>query len=114
MIVVAGTGLVGTHAADQLRRRGHEVRSVSHNTVNEVDPVLTEVVLLAHAGDHVRTARRFLEAGCHVVSVSDDTKDVLALLDLHGEALAAGRTLIVGAACSPGLSGLLVDRKSVV
>ena len=109
MIVVAGTGLVGTHAADQLRRRGHEVRSVSHNTVNEVDPVLTEVVLLAHAGDHVRTARRFLESGCHVVSVSDDTKDVLALLDLNGDALAAGRTLIVGAACSPGLSGLLIS-----
>jgi hypothetical protein len=109
MIVVAGTGLVGTHAAEQLRRRGHEVRSVSHKTVNEIDPTLVEVVLLAHGGDHARLARRFLEADCHVVSVSDETKDVLALLDLNGDALAAGRTLVLGAACSPGLSGLLVS-----
>ena len=40
---------------------------------------------------------------------SDETKDVLALLDLNGDALAAGRTLVLGAACSPGLSGLLVS-----
>jgi len=112
MIVVAGTGLVGTHAAEQLRRRGHEVRSVSHKTVNEIDPTTAEVVVLAHGGDHERHARRFLAAGCHVVSVSDDTKDVLALLDLNGDALAAGRTLVLGAACSPGLSGLLVSHLS--
>ena len=85
MIIVAGTGLVGTHAAEQLRRRGHDVRSVSHKTVNEVDPASADVVLLAHGGDHARHARRFLTAGCHVVSVSDDTKDVLALLDLNGD-----------------------------
>lgn len=109
MIVVAGTGLVGTHAAEQLRRRGHDVRSVSHKTLNEVDLAQTEVVVLAHGGDHVRHAKRFLAAGCHVVSVSDDTKDVLALLDLNGDAMEAGRTLVIGAACSPGLSGLLVS-----
>ena len=109
MIIVAGTGLVGTHAAEQLRRRGHDVRSVSHKTVNEVDPASADVVLLAHGGDHARHARRFLTAGCHVVSVSDDTKDVLALLDLNGDAMAAGRSLVIGAACSPGLSGLLVS-----
>lgn len=45
MIVVVGTGIVGTHAADLLRKRGHDVRSVSHNTINEVSPEETEVVL---------------------------------------------------------------------
>lgn len=109
MIVVAGTGIVGTHAAEQLRRRGHEVRSVSHGNVSDVDPTTTDVVILAHSGDHERAARKFLQHGCHVVSVSDDTKDALALLALEPDALEAGRTLIVGAACSPGLSGLLVS-----
>jgi hypothetical protein len=108
MIVVVGTGIVGTHVAELLRQRGHEVRSVSHNTINEVSPEETEVVVLAHAGHHERVARRFLQHGCSVVSVGDDSKDVLSLLDLQSDALSAGRTLIVGAACSPGLSGLLV------
>jgi len=108
VIVVVGTGVVGSHAADQLRRRGHDVRSVSHGTVSDVSPEATDVVLLANAGNHERTARRFLQHGCSVVSVGDDSKDALALLALQPEALAAGRTLIVGAACSPGLSGLLV------
>ncbi len=109
MIVVVGTGIVGTHVAELLRQREHEVRSVSHNTINEVSPEETEVVVLAHAGHHERVARRFLQHGCSVVSVGDDSKDVLSLLDLQSDALSAGRTLIVGAACSPGLSGLLVD-----
>ena len=108
MIVVVGTGIVGTHAADLLRKRGHDVRSVSHNTINEVSPEETEVVILAHAGHHERVARRFLQHGCSVVSVGDDSKDVLSLLDLQSDALSAARTLVVGAACSPGLSGLLV------
>ena len=108
MIVVVGTGIAGSHAAEQLRRRGHEVRSVSHSTVNDVSPEETDVVLLANAGHHERTARRFLQHGCSVVSLGDDSKDVLALLSLEPDALAAGRTLVVGAACSPGLSGLLV------
>lgn len=108
MIVVVGTGIVGTHVAGLLRQRGHNVRSVSHNTMNEVSPEETDVVVLAHSGHHERAARRFLQHGCSVVSVSDDSKDVLSLLDLQSDALGAGRTLIVGAACSPGLSGLLV------
>ena len=108
MIVVVGTGIVGTHVAELLRQREHVVRSVSLHTINEVSPEETEVVVLAHAGHHERVARRFLQHGCSVVSVGDDSKDVLALLDLQSDALSAGRTLIVGAACSPGLSGLLV------
>ena len=50
MIVVVGTGIVGTHVAELLRQREHEVRSVSHHTINEVSPEETEVVVLAHAG----------------------------------------------------------------
>ena len=71
MIVVVGTGIVGTHAADLLRKRGHDVRSVSHNTINEVSPEETEVVLLAHSGNPERVARRFLPHVFPVVSGGD-------------------------------------------
>ena len=46
-------------------------------------------------------------AGIHVVSTSGSTQDVRELLDLDDVARAAGATLVVGAAVSPGLSGLL-------
>jgi hypothetical protein len=45
--------------------------------------------------------------GSHVVSVSDSLKDVQALLDLDAVATKAARSVIVGAAFSPGMSCLL-------
>jgi hypothetical protein len=58
-------------------------------------------------GDHARYARRLLDASCHVVSVSDELADVDALLALDPLAVAAGRSVVVGAGFSPGLTCLL-------
>jgi hypothetical protein len=61
----------------------------------------------AGTGDHVGLARRFLGEGLHLVSVSDSIDDVDALLELDHEAAERGRTVVVGAGFSPGLSCLL-------
>jgi hypothetical protein len=48
-----------------------------------------------------------VQRGIHVVSTSGSVDDVRALLDLDDDARLAGATIVVGAAVSPGLSGLL-------
>ena len=48
-----------------------------------------------------------LDSGCHVVTTSDDCADVDALLCMERAAQQGGRSLVVGAAASPGLTGLL-------
>jgi hypothetical protein len=53
-------------------------------------------------------AATFVAQGIAVVSVSDNLADVLALLDIQDRALARKVPVIVGAACSPGMTGLLV------
>ena len=58
------------------------------------------------AGPHAEHAARLVAAGSHVVSTSGSSQDVRELLDLDGAARDAGVTIVVGAAVSPGLSGL--------
>jgi hypothetical protein len=96
-ITVVGGGVV----AERLRR----VTASRHQLVG---PDLgAAVVVLATAGPHAATAADLLRAGVHVVSTSGAVDDVRELLDLDDTARAAGATLVVGAAVSPGLSGLL-------
>ena len=66
-----------------------------------------DVVVLCTAAPHAGLAEAHLRAGTSVVSVSDDVADVDRLLQLGPLARDQGRTLIVGAAFAPGLSGLL-------
>ena len=63
--------------------------------------------VLATAGPHAEHAAELLSAGVDVVSTSGSTQDVRELLDLDDHARSNGATLVVGAAVSPGLSGLL-------
>ncbi len=67
-----------------------------------------DVVVLAGTPPHRPLAEAALERGASVVSVSDAIGDVRALLDLDAEARERGRTIVVGAGFSPGLSCLLV------
>ena len=67
-----------------------------------------DVVVLAGAPPHRGLAEAALERGAHVVSVSDAIEDARDLLDLDAEARERGRTVVVGAGFSPGLSCLLV------
>jgi hypothetical protein len=96
-VTVVGGGVV----AERLRR----VIASRHQLVGR--DLGATVVVLAMAGPHAATAADLLRAGVHVVSTSGAVDDVRELLDLDDTARAAGATLVVGAAVSPGLSGLL-------
>jgi hypothetical protein len=63
-----------------------------------------DVVVLAHGGPGAPMALRLAERDLHVVTVGDSLEDTRALLDAT---LSGGPTMIVGAALSPGLSGLI-------
>ena len=70
-------------------------------------PSVDVTVLAQPTGGHGELADEALGNGSHVVSVSDSLKDVQALLDLDAVATKAARSVIVGAAFSPGMSCLL-------
>ncbi|MBA3605376.1 MAG: hypothetical protein H0W46_05255 [Acidimicrobiia bacterium] len=94
---IVGHGVV----ADRVRRlvaTTHEVRE--HD-------LPAEIVVLAMGGPHAPRAAELLRAGVHVISTSGGLDDIRSMLDLDDDARAAGVTLVVGAAASPGLSGLL-------
>ena len=73
------------------------------------DLAVTDVVALCHPHPHSQLAAEYLAAGVSVVSTSADIADVRVLVDLDDLARRHGAVLIVGAAMSPGLSGLLAD-----
>ena len=96
-VSVVGGGVV----AERLRR----VTATRHQLVG--GDVGAGLVVLATPGPHAATAADLVRAGVHVVSTSGAVSDVRDLLDLDDLARGAGATLVVGAAVSPGLSGLL-------
>jgi hypothetical protein len=96
-VSVVGGGVVG----ERLRR----MTGTRYQLVGE--DLAARVVVLAGAGPHAPAAAELVHAGVHVVSTSGAVSDVRDLLDLDDDARAAGATLVVGAAVSPGLSGLL-------
>jgi hypothetical protein len=127
-IVLVGAGAVGARAARQL----HGLDDLSDLVVTDRDAAraravvgslgrpataatdgepdfdgATVAVLATPAGTHLDLARRALDAGAHVVSTTDAVADVEALLGLDGTAAAAGRSVVVGAGFSPGLTCLL-------
>jgi hypothetical protein len=125
-VLVDGLGAVGARVVRQLvehdevgsvlvtgsreqRRRavltscGGRARAVGDGTAVHADVG----VLAGPAGTHTAAARRHLDQGRPVVSVSDDLDEVAALLDLDAEARARDLAVVVGAGFSPGLSCLL-------
>jgi hypothetical protein len=94
---VLGGGVVG----ERLRR----VIADRHHVVGA--DVGAPVMVLANAGPHAPRAAELLALGTHVVSTSGSIDDVRAMLDLDDAARSAGVTMVVGAAASPGLTGLL-------
>jgi hypothetical protein len=68
---------------------------------------VVDTVVLAMPGPHFELTTSLVTDGVHVVSLSDDHADVLDLLGLQRVAMTAGSRLVVGAALSPGLTGLL-------
>ena len=126
-VAVSGLGTTGSHLARQFRspdvdgillhdpdpRRVGPVRGavdrvlqVEVGTLRPDDPP-DVVVLAGPVGTHAEPARTMLEAGSHVVSISDDPEEVEELLALDALALRRNRSMVVGAGFCPGLSEIL-------
>jgi hypothetical protein len=119
-IGVVGHGVVGRRVVSNLFDRPDVTRilliTARQTLAGQVKVTLTderalrdeaEVVVLATPDPQHEAARVYLEAGCGVVTTSDDATDVESLLALARLASRRGCTFVVGAAASPGLTGLL-------
>ena len=126
-IVIVGAGAVGARAARQFYETegcealvlvdtdGKRARQVANSLGSSVrveswSPSLLEdadVILLAAPGRQRPKAEAALECGVHVVSVSDEIREVRSLLDLDAEARERALTVAVGAGFTPGLSCVL-------
>jgi hypothetical protein len=71
------------------------------------DLAVADVVVIASPPAHAAKAAHLLGEGVHVVCMSDDPDDVATLLALEAVARDHDVSLVVGAAVSPGLSGVL-------
>lgn len=100
-----GSPLVGVDGAGAVGRRIARLLAPTHRVVSP--GVTAPVVVLATGGHHSEAAARWVDHGVSVVSVGGRSEDVRQLLDLDDRARAAGVTVVVGAASSPGLSGML-------
>jgi hypothetical protein len=81
-------------------------------TAHDGDPLeaaaAADVAVLCQGTDaHAPLAAALLHQDVSVVSVADDPDDVNRLLDLDAEATERGRSVVVGAGFSPGLTCLL-------
>lgn len=104
---IVGTGVVGSRVSMNLSSAGVSARLTPLKSATEL--FNCSVVVLAHGGPHAALAEAFIAEGVSVVSVSDNLADVLSIIDLHERAVARDAVVVAGAACSPGLSGLLVS-----
>jgi hypothetical protein len=131
-LAVVGAGTTGSHVVRQLASAGIESLEVLDRTRHRADlvaaavpdaPVRTPrsladltagvVVLATPPGDHPAVAGALVDAGRHVVSLSDDLGDVEGLLALHDRARRAGVSVTPGAGFSPGLSCILARHAAV-
>ena len=107
--LVADSGTARIGISDVRKEVALAVARIVNGAVG-VEPDYAEaadVAVLTHPGPHADHAKRLLNNGVAVVSTSDDlddVRDLIALGDLAGEREVP---LVVGAAMSPGLSGLL-------
>jgi hypothetical protein len=96
-VAVVGAGVVGQRIRRNLSGTQHVVPR----------DLAADIVVLASPGPHAVVAAGYLSRRTHVVSTSGAPDDVRELLDLDEAARDAGSSLVVGAAASPGLSGVL-------
>jgi hypothetical protein len=122
---VVGLGAVGSRVARQLTASG------SHLVVFDPDPAVlaglgsspnlvtltdgnvrddvADVVVVATPAPQAPVAIALLRRGLHVITTTDDPDDVHELLGHDSEVSRLGRCLVVGAAASPGMTGLMVS-----
>ncbi len=99
--------IIAQRLASRLSGTNPLIKASSRSELHHV-----KVIVLAGPLPHAPVAKEFLEKGVSVVSTSDDIADCLNLLSLSDLASEKKVTLIIGAASSPGMSGLLVRNLS--
>ena len=103
-IWIIGSGIVGrrlTRLLDTSDTRFHDPRT-------EMLPVTDgDVAVLCHPDRHAPLTEEIASRGASVVTVGEDFDDAQDLVPLGRLFESRGTTLVVGAALSPGLSGLL-------
>lgn len=102
LLVFDSSKVVAQRLARRLSRSGKEISAVSKEQIDSA-----KVVVLAGPAPHAVLARELIEKKISVVSTSDDISDCTNLLALDDLAKKNQVVLIVGAASSPGMSGLL-------
>ena len=132
-VLVVGCGIVGGRAIHQLLGvQGVDRIVLDDPHVGRVDDVVATIgprtealgartwadvspgiVILAGPPGHEVFARVALELGAHVVSVSDSIDDAVSLRELNSLAVAAERSVVMGAGFAPGLSCLLARHGAV-
>ena len=101
--------------ADRNRYKAQQVAATHRSTQISIKQVELDdfdqcaLVVVACARPHVPFVSQLLRAGIHVVSMSDDLRDAVQLTQLDALAQKNKTMLVVGAAASPGLTGLLVS-----
>lgn len=110
-IAVFGNGVVG-------RRITKHITAARDDSVVQMDsrvhsvaatPLLDDVsvAVLAHPGPHHPETVALLDRDIGVISVGDQVADVRSMIEESDRAARAGVPLVVGAAMSPGLVGLI-------
>ena len=103
-IWVVGRGIVGRRLArllDASQTRSHDPRTET------LSVAAGDVAVLSHPERHAPLAEEIAARGASVVTVGDDFDDAQDLVPLGRVFESRGTTLVVGAALSPGLSGLI-------
>lgn len=133
IVGILGCGVTGQAVGRVLRAQGlrvawhdvaigaaHQARRRLGGVVldDRADLGVADAVVIAAPVPHAAIVHDLVAEGCDVVSISDDPLDIRELLHLHEYAVSHGVRVGVGAAVSPGLSGLLArflaDRLSQV
>jgi hypothetical protein len=109
-IGIIGHGITSQRAASALHTAGITPRIAYVRNATELFDC--QVVIVASGAPHALLVSSFIAEGVHVVSASDNLADVLALTDFDDMAKKHNSVVVAGAACSPGMSGLLVSHMS--
>ena len=109
-IGIIGNGITSQRAAAALHTAGITPR-IAH-VRNATELFDCKVVIIASGEPHALLVSSFIAQGVSVVSTSDNLADVLALTDLDATVKTNNAVVVAGAACSPGMSGLLVRHMS--
>jgi len=104
-IWLVGHGVVGRRVARLLDPTDVRVHDPRHEPTPLGAP--GDVAVLSHPARHSPLAEAFGRRGLSVVTLGDDLDDTVDLLELDPLFRSEGCSLVLGAALSPGLSGLL-------